>query len=403
MRVLIVSSCPEPWGGSEELWWQAAQRLLDDPSHELCLAKVPLERDHPRIRALAERGCRIRDLRAQWSRVGAFVSLFLPNRVKIDTRRLTSLRFVIELARWRPELVVVSQGQNYDGLVFARICRLMRVPYVIIAQKASETYWPMDFFRPTYRAAYANARRAVFVSHHNLRVTEDQLAVRLANAIVLSNPVAFGREEGPLPWPSADDGVVRLACAGRLFPSEKGQDVLLRALARERWRSRPITLTLLGTGVAREGLEELAGFLGLSNVTFAGHAGDMVEVWRRHHMLVLPSRTEGLPLALVEAMMCGRPAVVSDVGGNAEVIDDGRTGFLASGPEVDAFDAALERAWEARDEWPAMGELAAQDIRVRVSADPAGDLVRVIEAALTDGAPLPTPVPDRVGERIGAA
>ncbi len=378
-------------------------RLLDDPSHELCFAKVPLDRDHKRIRALAERGCRIRDLRARISRLGALVSLFLPERVKIDTRRLISLNFVIEVARWRPTLVVVSQGQNYDGLVFARICRLMRVPYILIAQKASETYWPMDFFRPTYRAAYANARRAVFVSHHNLRVTEDQLAARFANAIVLSNPVAFGREEGPLPWPEATDGTIRLACAGRLFPSEKGQDVLLRVLARERWRSRPLTLTMYGTGVAREGLEELAAFLGLDNVTFAGHAGNMVEAWRQHHALVLPSRTEGLPLALVEAMMCGRPAIVSDVGGNSEVLDDGRTGFLASGPEVDAFDAALERAWQQRDQWPAMGALAARDVRARVSADPAGDLVRVIEAAASNVAPLPAPLAERQGERVASA
>ena len=82
-------------------------------------------------------------------------------------------------------------------------------------------------------------------------------------------------------------------------------------------------------------------------------------------------------------MMCGRPAIVSDVGGNSEVIDDGRTGFLASGPELDAFDAALERAWQEREQWPAMGARAAVDIRRRVSADPGGDLVKVIETAAT--------------------
>jgi glycosyltransferase involved in cell wall biosynthesis len=386
MRTLIVTSCPEPWGGSEELWWEAAQRLLDDPRHRVCVAKVPLDADHPRIRALIERGCRTRDIGARCGRIATLVSLLLPGRFRIDARRLTSLYFASELMRWRPSLVVVSQGQNYDGLLFARICRLMRMPYMVIAQKASETYWPLDHFRPIYRAAYADARRSVFVSRHNLRVTEDQLAMHLANAVVLSNPVAVGRDQGPLPWPELSGETIRLACVGRLYPSEKGQDVLLRVLARARWRSRPVTVTLFGAGVAREGLEELAAHLALNNVTFAGHVGDMLEVWRTHHALVLPSRAEGLPLALVEALMCGRPAIVSDVGGNSEVIDDGRTGFLASGPEVDAFDAALERAWQNRADWPAMGARAAADVRERVSADPAGDLVRVIEAAAASSA-----------------
>ena len=195
----------------------------------------------------------------------------------------------------------MSQGQNYDGLRFARICQLIRVPYIIIAQKASETYWPMDLSRPFYRAAYVGARRAVFVSRHNRQVTEDQLAVSLTNAVVLSNPVAVGRTEGPLPWPETRDGTLKLACVGRLYPSEKGQDVLLRTLARDRWRSRPLSVTLYGTGVGREGLEELARYLGLDNVRFAGQTSDMLEVWRTHHALALASRAEGLPLALVEA------------------------------------------------------------------------------------------------------
>ena len=75
-------------------------------------------------------------------------------------------------------------------------------------------------------------------------------------------------------------------------------------------------------------------------------------------MLVLPSRYEGLPLALVEAMWCGRPAVVTDVGGNAEVCSDGETGFLSVAPTVELLDEALERAWAQRDNWQAMGRVA---------------------------------------------
>ena len=55
-------------------------------------------------------------------------------------------------------------------------------------------------------------------------------------------------------------------------------------------------------------------------------------IWAEHHALVLPSRFEGMPLVVVEAMLCGRPCIVTDVGGNAELIRDGINGFLAKAP-----------------------------------------------------------------------
>ena len=72
--------------------------------------------------------------------------------------------------------------------------------------------------------------------------------------------------------------------------------------------------------------------LQLKNVHFRGHVNDIRAIWEQNHLLVLPSRYEGLPLALVEAMWCGRPAVVTDVGGNAELCVGKRNGICrASG------------------------------------------------------------------------
>ena len=77
-------------------------------------------------------------------------------------------------------------------------------------------------------------------------------------------------------------------------------------------------------------------------IGFAGFVAPE-DIWAKEQILVLPSRQEGLPIALVEAMMAGRPAVVTDVGGNREVIDEGITGFIAEAPTVCAVSAALER------------------------------------------------------------
>lgn len=87
-------------------------------------------------------------------------------------------------------------------------------------------------------------------------------------------------------------------------------------------------------------------------------------------MLVLPSRYEGLPLALVESMWCGRPTVVTDVAGNTEVCVDNETGFVAPAPTVPLLAATLERAWERREDWQSMGRAARARAESIIPKDP---------------------------------
>ena len=112
-------------------------------------------------------------------------------------------------------------------------------------------------------------------------------------------------------------------------------------------------------------------------VEFCGYVDDIRSIWQANHLLVLPSRDEGTPLALVEAMLCGRPAVVTDVGGNAEWIDDGETGFVAEAPTARSFGAALERAWLANTQWQKMGARA-QKSASRFDKSAGKSLLRVV-------------------------
>jgi glycosyltransferase involved in cell wall biosynthesis len=151
----------------------------------------------------------------------------------------------------------------------------------------------------------------------------------------------------------------------------------LRVLAREPWRSCPLTVSFFGKGDCEEGLRRLAQRLGLEDrVRFCGQVDDIEGVWAQHHALVLPSRFEGLPITIVEAMHCGRPVIVTDVAGNAEVVQDGITGFVAEAPTERHLQAALERAWEQRHNWEKIGKAAARAIRELVPADPAAEFAQ---------------------------
>lgn len=82
---------------------------------------------------------------------------------------------------------------------------------------------------------------------------------------------------------------------------------------------------------------------------------------QQNHILLMPSYYEGMPIALIEAMLCGRTAVATDVGGNAEVLTDNETGFISPGVNTDSFEKALEEAWQNKENWQEMGEMAYND------------------------------------------
>lgn len=358
LRFAILSSCVEPWGGSEEMWWQAACALRAR-GHEVDVFKTKVPEQHGRIRALRALGCAVRDVDRAGFRAAAAANAVLPERHELSAERRQMLAVAPALARRRPHLAIVSQGQNYDGHHLALVCQWLRIPYILVSQKATELHWPADWARPYARRVFSGARRSIFVSDHNLRLTERQMGVTLERALILRNPVLVARD--PLPWPEPN-GALRLACVARLYPAEKGQDLLLEVLAGERWRERAVHVDFYGEGMQREVLGGMARHLGVQRVSFEGQTEAIEDVWRTHHGLVLPSRAEGLPLALVEAMMCGRVPIVTDVGGNAEVVQDPGTGFVARGATVAALDDALERAWAARVQWRAIGEAAARRI-----------------------------------------
>jgi glycosyltransferase involved in cell wall biosynthesis len=393
-RFAFFSTCPEPWGGSEELWAGTAAALAES-GHSVAVFKTCVDRCHPRILRLLALGCRIRDLH----------QACLPSRVQLPkslvqlTRRTISQRAVVpflrrHLAKLKTDLVVVSQGGNFDGLVYSDLCRTSGRPYVIVSQKATDHIWPSDPERAVMRSVFQAAQKCFFVSQHNLRLTERQIGETLTNAATVRNPFLVSSETSS-PWPSRQDDTMRLACVARLCIADKGQDILLQVLAREKWRNRKLSVSFFGAGRNREGLRELAARLGLKNISFPGFVNDIESVWRSHHALVLASRTEGLPLSLIEAMMSGRFGIVTNEGGNSEVIEDGRTGFLAGAPKVDEFDDAMERAWAARDDWESIGKAAGAAVRTIVPPDPvarfACKLLELVDPLNPQRAALPVP------------
>jgi glycosyltransferase involved in cell wall biosynthesis len=125
--------------------------------------------------------------------------------------------------------------------------------------------------------------------------------------------------------------------------TQKGHDVLLASLAQVRAHGLEFTAALAGDGAERAALERRAVELGLGDrVRFLGRLDDVGPLLLAADAVVLPSRWEGLPLALLEALARGRPVVASAVGGIPDVIEDGVHGRLVPPEDAAALAAALE-------------------------------------------------------------
>jgi len=154
----------------------------------------------------------------------------------------------------------------------------------------------------------------------------------------------------------------------------KDQDVLLRALA---VLQRPVTVTLVGVDADAE-LRALAAAAPQHGVRCVPFRPDVLAFYRLFDVVVLPSRSEGMSQALLEAMALGLPVVASRAGGNPDLISHGEDGWLVAPRDGTAFAAALERLLGDAALRRTLGERARRTARERFS------LART--AALTEAA-----------------
>lgn len=359
-----------PWGGSEELWFSLAGEALMQ-GHKVTVSVKKWPSVDLKIQDLQRRGSDVTWW--EYPRGGRRARYW--QKVKPPFRAFFQSQ---------PELIFVSQSSTYDCAYRPDLTEPLyaaAVPYFVICQLNDDTFALEEAARRRAVEFFERAATVMFVSEHNLRLAERQLACTLPHARVVKNPVNLSAMT-PVPWPAVN-GRVQMANVGRLEVVHKGQEVLLECLSAETWRERNWNLSFCGDGPDKSYLRALTDYYGLSErVQFRGQVADIRGVWAENEILLLPSRREGTPLALVEAMLCGRPSVVTDVGGNIEWVREGQTGFISEAPSVTYLSAALERAWESKADWPQMGARAHQAAMAKYDPSPARTVLKVaFEAA----------------------
>lgn len=186
----------------------------------------------------------------------------------------------------------------------------------------------------------------ICVSENDRLLAERSRVVARGQAVVIRNGIA------PAPFLRPGDEDLRSAL-------NLGAEPVIVMVGRLAQQKAPLTLVhasrslvrgrvlIAGDGPLRSRVEQAVRRHGLSDrVRLLGFRADIPGLLRASDIFVLPSRWEGLPLAVIEAMMAGLPVVATRVGGVGEVVEDGGTGLLVPPGDPEALAAALRRLVE---------------------------------------------------------
>lgn len=264
----------------------------------------------------------------------------------LDPGVIAQLRAIV--ARRKPDIIWTNSVKSH---FLTRLAGLHRqAKWVAFHHGYTTTAVRTRLYNQLDRWSHLGADRLVTVCDHFARLLERH-GVKRRRLRVQHSPIrSCGvRHTGPSPafreQLGIDAGVFVVLTVGRLS-HEKNQALLMRALSRalQLDHSLPLLAIIVGDGPERAPLESLAAALGVSqSVRFAGHQNDTGPYYRSADIFVLPSRTEGSPNVLLEAIDAGLPIVATAVGGVPEVVTHEQSALLVPSGDDEAMAQAIVR------------------------------------------------------------
>lgn len=329
MRILLLNSEYPPVGGGAGNASANIARELAVLGQDVCVLTTSYE-DLPNDEIVdGVRVVRVRAFRHRADRSGAF-----EQGVFILVALIGSVRL---FSRWKPDVILAFFG--VPAGVVAMIAKMVyKIPYVVSLRGGDVPgFRPYDFgtyhkiIAPLLRRVWKNAA-SIVANSTGLRT----LALKFEHRYrinIIPNGVDVDRFILPADrgWDSP-----RLLFVGRLV-HQKGLDLLFPALGK--LTELPWQLTVIGDGPQRGLLEELAAKLSISDrIHFAGwqRGADLNSHYLESNLFLLPSRHEGMPNVVLEAMASGLPVLATRIAGSEELVIPGVTGELVA-PESESM------------------------------------------------------------------
>lgn len=274
----------------------------------------------------------------------------------------------------RHEQIAIIHAHEFDANVHGTVAAFLARTPIVATIHGKHYYWTALRRRLAYRliSRYATV---VAVSHDLKEFVAQEVGIARDRITVVHNGVnplsSISQEDRDccrveLGIPPCEQVV---GAVGSLYPV-KGHRFLIDAVPQVLRRFPDTTFLIIGRGELEAALKEQAERLGVaSKVMFLGLRQDVPRLLAVMDIFALPSLSEGLSMAVLEAMTAGKPIVATRVGGNPELVEEGRTGLLVESQSSQALVTALELMLGSRDTARQMGACGREKARREYGVD----------------------------------
>ena len=257
------------------------------------------------------------------------IQILIPNLIKdIRTAGLAGRLAGTPLILARQGLVLCKNEWKYK-VVFQHLTDAI----IVNSQGTADTYHSFGWFKD-------NQIHLVYNGVH----LSDEIVERADN----KNPIIFS--------------------AGRLDP-QKNFPMLLKAALLAKTENKPWEFVIAGDGPERSILENMIDNLKLTNVKLIGFQEDLKIWFEKCDLFALPSRFEGMPNVIMEAMAAAKPVVATDLPGIRDLMIHGTTGLLVENDNTRDFFKAIEHILESKDQGQSMGRAGRKHIEAQFSIE----------------------------------
>ncbi len=355
MRILIINSEYPPVGGGASNASQNVARILADLGQDVTVltaqyADLPPDSIEDGVRVLRGPARRKSDHRSGAWEQGLFMLLGSWGALRL-------------LRTWRPDVVIAYFGIP-SGAPAIVLRWLFGIPY-LVSLRGGDVPGFRSYDFAFYHRLMAPLIRLIWRQSAAV-VANSQGLSDLATAFYPQMPVKIipnGVAVERFPEMQRDWDEPHMLIVGRVV-YQKGIDLLLQAL--HNLMDRPWRLTVVGDGPELPKLRQMTDEYGLTgHVDFAGwqDRAELPTYYQQANLFVYPSRDEGMPNVVLEAMAAGLPVIASKIAGSEELVLPEENGLLIPPEDADALQAALERLLPDAETRQQMGDAARQTVQ----------------------------------------
>jgi len=331
------------WGGSEEIWYKSALHVAGK-NQKVGVCCFNWKGKEERLQQLQNAGCKLYLLPGK-SETKSFWGKYKLNKALHSIPFSDYNKVILNQGGWKD----VTHGP------FKKLHQKLP-PYILLFHNYDTLEKLKSNKIKSLHNWVMNAEKNIGAADRIFSVIKNTCNLDIPRKYVLFNPVTIQLPDCPTPFTSSTEVKLEFTVLAELDVKRKAQDVLIKALSAEKWKSRNYTLNIYGNGKDKQILEKLIFDTGLSSKVFLkGFAKDVKEVLINSHVLLQLTHIDAMPISVTEAMAMSRAIIASNVGDMPLWINEGVNGWIAERVCIEEIDRVLENAWQQRNKLEEMG------------------------------------------------